>query len=151
MPKVVICDTSSLILLHKVGELHILNLVYGDIFTTKEVADEFVEKLPYWIHIEAAKDKKYQQFLATKLDLGESNAMALAQEMDDSLLILDDLKARKLAKQLNLIFTGTLGVIHKAKQDGKIAMVKPIIDKLLKTNFRISKQVVEEILKKNNE
>ncbi|MCF8461570.1 MAG: DUF3368 domain-containing protein [Flavobacteriales bacterium] len=151
MPKVVICDTSSLILLHKIGELHILNLVYGDIFTTKEVADEFGEKLPYWIHIEAAKDKKYQQFLATKLDLGEASAMSLAQEMDDSLLILDDLKARKLAKQLNLIFTGTLGVIHKAKRDGKIAMVKPIIDKLLKTNFRISKQVVEEILKKNNE
>ncbi|MBI1287825.1 MAG: DUF3368 domain-containing protein [Flavobacteriales bacterium] len=151
MPKVVITDTSSLILLHKIEQLRILNDVYGIVYTTIEVANEFGEPLPDWIHIEAAKDRKYQQFLETQLDLGEASAIALAQEMNDSLLILDDLKARKLAKQLGLHFTGTLGVIHKAKQMGKIPLVKPIIEKLLKTDFRISEQVVKEILKRNGE
>ena len=71
--------------------------------------------------------------------------------MDNPLLLLDDLKARKLASQLNLKFTGSLGVIHKAKQIGMIEHVKPIIDRLLLTDFRISEKIITEILRLNNE
>ena len=65
--------------------------------------------------------------------------------------MLDDLKARKLASSLNLKFTGTLGVIHKAKQMSIIDNVKPLIDKLLRTNFRISDKIVAELLRLNDE
>jgi predicted nucleic acid-binding protein len=75
----------------------------------------------------------------------------LAAEFDDVLLLLDDLKARKLAAQLMFKTTGTLGIIHKAKQLSFIPKVKPLIDKLLLTNFRISKDVVNEILRLNGE
>ena len=80
-----------------------------------------------------------------------SNLIALAKEYDDVLLLLDDLKARKLALKLNLKFTGTLGIIHKAKQKGLIEKVKPLIEKILSTNFRISEKVINEILKLNKE
>jgi len=66
-------------------------------------------------------------------------------------LLLDDLKARKLAVKLNLKITGTLGVIHKAKQIGVLENVKPIIEKLQATNFRISGNILDELLRKNNE
>jgi predicted nucleic acid-binding protein len=62
-------------------------------------------------------------------------------------LLLDDLKARKLAIRLNLKITGALGIIHKAKQEGLIEKVKPLIDKLLDTNFRVSEKIIEEILR----
>jgi len=65
--------------------------------------------------------------------------------------LLDDLKARRLAGKLNLKFTGTLGVFHKAKQLGIVDKIKPLIDKLLITNFRISENIVSEFLKINNE
>ncbi len=71
--------------------------------------------------------------------------------MDEPLLLLDDLKARKLAKKLNLNFTGSLGVINKAKQIGVIDEVKPILNKILSTDFRISKQIIHELLSLNNE
>jgi predicted nucleic acid-binding protein len=58
---------------------------------------------------------------------------------------LDDLNARTLAKRLNIRLTGALGIIHKAKQLGLIDKVKPLIDKLLLTNFRISEKIIEEI------
>lgn len=77
--------------------------------------------------------------------------MALAKEIENPLLLLDDLKARKLARKLDLKFTGTLGVINKAKQIGVIESVCPLIDKLLKTDFRISKKIVNEFLRLNNE
>ena len=151
MPKIVISDTSSLILFHKIGELDLIRKVYDNITTTEEVAEEFLEQLPEWIKIESVKDKKYQEFLETQVDLGEASAIALAKEMDNPLLLLDDLKARKLAKKLNLKFTGTLGVINKAKQIGVIDKVKPLIDKLLSTNFRISENIINEFLRMNNE
>ncbi len=83
--------------------------------------------------------------------MGEASAIALAKEMESPLILLDDLKARKLASKLNLKFTGTLGVINKAKQIGAIEKVKPLIDKLQATNFRISGNIITELLRKNNE
>ena len=151
MPKMIISDTSCLIILHKIGELDLLRKVYNSVTTTPEVANEFMCELPDWIHIEDVKDKKYQEFLETQIDWGEASAIALAIEMQASLLLLDDLKARKLAAKLKIKVTGTLGVIHKARQIGVLEKVKPIIEKLQSTNFRISENIIEELLRKNNE
>lgn len=151
MPDVVISDTSSLILFQNIGELEILKKIYGNIYTTPEIAKEFTEKLPDWILIKKVEDIKYQEFLETQLDKGEASAIALAKEMENPLLILDDLKARKLAKKLKLKITGALGVIHKAKEIGIIKFIKPIIEKLLQTDFRISENIIQELLELNKE
>ena len=128
-----------------------LDKVYQRIFVTSEVAKEFGEELPSWITTKVVKDKKYQLFLETQVDSGEASVIALAVENDNSLLLLDDLRARKLAQQLGLKFTGILGVINKAKSTGFINKVKPIINKLLRTNFRISQNIISELLKLNGE
>ncbi len=151
MPKIVISDTSTLILFQKIEQLELLKKVYGELITTPEVANEYGEELPHFIRIQEATDKKYQKLLETQIDLGEASAIALAKEFDDVLLLLDDLKARKLALRLNIKITGTLGIIHKAKQMALIQNVKPLLNKLLSTNFRISKKLIEEMLKLNNE
>ena len=151
MHNVVISDTSCLILFRKIGYLELLPQVYNNIITTSEVAKEFSEPLPHWIKIEDVKDKKYQYFLETQVDWGEASALALAKELENPLLLLDDLKARKLAKKLQLRFTGTLGIINKAKQLNLIDSVKPLIEKLLLTDFWISENLVNEMLRLNNE
>jgi len=151
MLKVVISDTSTLILFQKIDELMILQKVYGELVTTQEIAIEYGDDLPDWIKVMPLSDKKHLDFLATQVDLGEASAIALASEYDDVLLLLDDLKARKLAAKLNLKFTGILGVLHKAKQMSLIDNIKPMIEKLLSTDFRISENVIKEILKLNNE
>src|SRR5674476_1468798 len=102
MHNIVIADTSCLILFHKIGEFDILRKVYDSVTATPEVAQEFQEILPDWILIENVKDKKYQEFLETQIDWGEASAIALAKEKEHPLLLLDDLKARKLATKLNL-------------------------------------------------
>ena len=151
MPKIIISDTSTLILFHKIGEFNILQKVYGELITTPEIAKEFGEELPNWIKIQSASDKKYQNFLNTQVDYGEASALALASEFDDVLLLLDDLKARKLATRLNFKITGALGVIHRAKQLSIIDKVKPLIDKLMLTDFRVADNIIEEILRMNSE
>jgi len=151
MHSIVISDTSTLILLHKINEFDLLKGVYGKLITTPEIANEFGEQLPDWITVQSVKDEKYKKFLETQVDRGEASALALASEFEDVLLLLDDLKARKLAAKLMLKTTGTLGIIHRAKQMAIIPKVKPLIDKLLLTNFRISSEVVNEILRLNDE
>jgi len=151
MPKIVISDTSTLILFQKIEEFNLLKKVYGELITTPEIAEEFGEKLPDWIKIQSVSDKKYQDFLETQVDSGEASAIALATEFDEVLLLLDDLKARKLATILKFKITGALGVIHRAKQMSIIKKVKPLIDKLLLTDFRVAENIIDEILKLNNE
>ena len=151
MRSLVISDSSSLILFDQMGKFELLLKVYDVIFTTRQVAFEFGGPLPELIQIKKAKDKEYLAFLEMQFDWDVASAIALAKEVDNSILLLDDLKARKLAAQLNLKFTGTLGVLHTARQLGYVDKIEPLIDKLLKENFRIPENIVLELLKINNE
>lgn len=47
--------------------------------------------------------------------------------------------------------TGSLGVIHEAKQLGIISKVKPFIEKIQETNFRIFENIINTLLIMNNE
>ena len=85
------------------------------------------------------------------LDKGEASALVLVQEIENSFLVIDEIKARKTAKKLNINFTGTLGVLLQAKILGHVESLKKIIAELKMVDFRISKAVEEEILEKANE
>jgi hypothetical protein len=81
------------------------------------------------------------------LDPGESEAISLALELRADRIILDDLRARHLAKSLRLAVVGTAGVIFAAKQRGVISAVRPHLDALRAAGFRLRKEVYEEVLK----
>ena len=115
MQKIIISDTSCLIILDKVGETEILKTLYGEISITSTIAQEFGKALPDWITIIDATNKTYENLLQTSIDRGEASAIALAVELGDCLLILDDYKARIFASSLQLRFTGTFGVLIAAK------------------------------------
>jgi len=141
MNKTIISDTSCLIVLSKIGQLELLRQLFEYIVTTPEIADEFGETLPEWIKLIAVKDNHKQQLLETQVDKGEASAMALALEMENSRLIIDDYKARKLAKTLRIEYVGTIGIILLAKQRGIIKAVKPILEMIKTTNFRLSAEL----------
>lgn len=151
MPKTIISDTSCLIVLSKIGAFELLQKVYGQIITTSDIAKEFGESLPEWVIIKEVVDIFKQKILELQIDKGESSAIALAIEMTDCTLILDDFKARKIAQQLGLTITGTIGVIVKAKLEGKIASITPYLEAIKSTNFRISAEIEQQALKEANE
>jgi len=143
---VVITDTSCLIALTKINALELLNLLYRKVIITEEILEEYREPLPEWIEIKTVTNKKYQQLLELLIDKGEASAIALAIEMGNVLLIVDDLKARKEAKRLGLKMTGTLGVLYALKQKGFISALKPYINMLQSIDFRIAPHIVAELL-----
>ena len=151
MPDIVIADTSCFILLSNINELNLLHKVYGEIITTPQIALEFGSNLPHWINIKSPADYQKQQILELQIDKGEASAMALALELPGSLIILDDLRARVLAEQLGISITGTLGVIVKAKLNGIIPSIKPLLSRIKQTNFRVSSILEELALKQAGE
>jgi predicted nucleic acid-binding protein len=151
MPDVVISDASCLIILDKIDKIEVLSDLYQNIVTTPVVAKEFGKPLPPWIMLRESSDKNYQKVLEVAIDPGEASAIALSLNYSEPLLLLDDLKARKMAKKLGLVFTGTLGILVKAKKLGVISELRPIIELIKHTDFRISELLVEEILKEVGE
>ena len=150
MPGIIVSDTSCLILLDKLGRIDLLQSLFNKITITDIITNEFGKELPDFIEIRNPQEKNYQRILETFLDPGEASAFALAIEINDSLLIIDDLKARREAKQLKLNFTGTIGILILAIEKGYIENVSVLIDDIKATNFRISEKYVDEIIKRFN-
>jgi predicted nucleic acid-binding protein len=132
--------------LTKTKTLGLLHQLYDEVIVTEDIYTEFGEPLPEWIEIRHVVNKKYQQLLELNLDKGESSAIALAMEIENALLIIDDLKARKEAKRLGFPITGTLGVLYAARQQELIPKLKPYIDALQLVGFRVAPNIVKELL-----
>lgn len=150
MPTAIVSDASCLILFHKIGELDLLQRVYGQIIITETVSQEFRRPVPDWISVQHPKTNLHQGLISF-LDAGEATSIALALELSGALLIIDESKGRKAAKELGVQITGSLGTIIVAKEKGIIQSVKPIIEKIKKTNFRISDDLLKKILHLVNE
>lgn len=151
MPDTIISDASCFIVLSNINRLDLLRIIYGHVSTTPEVAAEYGEPLPEWVSIVEVKDKSKQLLLELQIDKGESSAIALALEMPGSTIILDDYKARKAAQQLGLTYIGTIGIIVKAKLKGIVPSIKPVLNKIKQTDFRLSSELEAEALKLANE
>ncbi|TGM71711.1 DUF3368 domain-containing protein [Leptospira meyeri] len=145
----VISNTSCLILLSKIQQFGILKSLYNSIIITDTVKTEFGENIPDFIKVKNPKQEFSVKSLEQILDSGEASTIALALESKNSLVILDDLKARKIAKNLGLKITGTLGILAKAKTLGIIEDLEKQIDELQKKGIWISESVLSEIRKIN--
>lgn len=146
MNRIVIADASPLIVLQNIGQLPLLQNLFDEILITPEVRAEFGLDLPDWIQVAEVQDKTKQKLLSLTLDKGEASAIALCLENAESLLIIDEKKGRRIAKELDLKIPGTLGVILKAKEKGLIDLIEEIFEKLETANFHISKNLRTKIL-----
>jgi predicted nucleic acid-binding protein len=145
----IIADASCLIVLQNIRELSLLQKLFGEVFITEEVKQEFGLYLPEWITVKDIENKAHQTVLSLILDKGEAASIALCLETDNSLLIIDEKKGRRIAQELGLKITGTLGVILQAKKEGSIDSIEDLFLKLENAEFRISEALKAKILESN--
>lgn len=164
MPAVVV-DSSVLISLAAAEQFELLRPFYATIHIPPAVWSEVVSiPKPYgskelqqaktdgWVKIESPTDFSRVRSLPFTLDKGETEALALALQIPSSLLLVDDAQGRRAAAALNLAFTGTLGVLLRAKFEGKIFAIKPVLELLTtRTTFRLSAPIYESALKQAGE
>ncbi|MBP0010964.1 MULTISPECIES: DUF3368 domain-containing protein [unclassified Roseofilum] len=160
---IVVSDTSPITSLAAIGQLNLLQQIYGTIIIPEAVDREMTDvgypvpgmaevQTLSWIRTEPVKNKDLVSQFQTELDRGESEAIALAIELNANLLIIDENPGRKVSTEFNLEFIGILGVLLIAKQEGLIEVIKPIMDNLIdRAGFRINQQLYITILNSANE
>jgi len=148
MDKIIISDTSCLIALQNIGLLNILRDLYQEIIITQEVKNEFGLKLPDWFVVVEVKNKDKQYEIEEKLDKGEASSIALALETSNSMLIIDEIKGRKIAQSLNIQIIGTLGILILAEKQGIITNILSLILKLVNKGFRLSDNLIDKLIDK---
>jgi predicted nucleic acid-binding protein len=146
MSKVVISDTSCFIAFDRINQIELLHKIFDSVLTTHNVLKEFGKNLPPWVIIAEPANQSKQVELEGILDKGEASAIALALEIKNSLIIIDEKKGRRIAKSLDLEVIGSLKVLLIAKQKGIIKAIYPLIQELESQNFRFSKVLVEQAL-----
>ena len=147
----VIVDTSCLIVLENIESLFILERMYGTVFVTPTIQREFGKELPSFAEIKSAQNRKYEALLRSVVDPGEASAIALCLEVDEPLLILDDRKARTIAREAGIPLTGTIGVIVKAKETGIVSAVSPLLERLSESGFWMSDELRSHVSKLSGE
>lgn len=156
MPKVV-SNSSPLIHLAKIDKLALLReyfhviiipeIVYKEcILEGKDRPEAISIQSAEWIEVVQAQDKKLIKLLQSSLDDGESEAISLAVEVGADLILLDDSDAREKARLYNLNITGTIGILLRAKIDGKVSSFKDILAKLKETGFWIHEGLEARLL-----
>jgi uncharacterized protein len=158
----VVCDASTLIALARLGQLDILGRVGARVMIPRAVYDEVVAKgvgkpgadeirdAP-WIETHEVADRDVVARFRAILDTGESEAIALAQEIEADVIILDDEKARNTARVEGLRVVGLLAFLILAQERGIISHVMPLLDTLMRQGFFIGDDLYHHILRQADE
>jgi predicted nucleic acid-binding protein len=124
--------------------------VFDTVFAPPTVVAEVRSPLT-WLTVQTVENSAFVAALKTQMDEGEAEAIALAVELDNVILILDDKKARRVAQQIGLKVIGTVGMLLRAKNQGVITEIKPLLTELVQVDFRITNAIIQEALRLSGE
>jgi len=131
-----------------------------DLFSEIEVPSGVLEEL------KRKKDEVYQELTRAidegrvriedirrrvpRLGLGESSAILLAL-MRSKIVVLDDKRARRLARELGLEVIGTLSIIKRLHEKGTLAETPSMVyRRLVEIGFYVDKSLFDKIFKEQH-
>lgn len=158
----VVCDSTVLIALAKVGKINLLKEIFKKVYIPDAVFSEVVIRgkgkpgvkevaNATWIHKKTVKDQQTADMLSAEIGRGEAEVLMLGRELSAEWLIIDDERARVAATSAGFQIIGLAGILLLAKQLKLIPSTKLLLDELKDKNFRLSDKIYKEVLKKAGE
>jgi len=154
---IVISDTSPMNYLVLIGEVGILQKMFGKVVLPMAVVRElshprtpaavrdWMQALPEWIEVRAAAHVQPIESLGD----GELEAIALAEELHADVILLDDGDARDVAARRGLRVTGVLGMLESASAMGLINLEVTLATLRTRTTYRISQSLVAAAIRRD--
>ncbi|MDJ0903190.1 MAG: DUF3368 domain-containing protein [Xenococcus sp. MO_188.B8] len=151
---IVVSDTSPINYLLLIDQIDLLPYLFEKIIVPEVVRDEmlnpdappalqqWIANPPPWLIIQAVP---VIDATLSSLDLGEQAAITLTQTLSADLLIIDERLGRQIAKERGISIIGTLGILDDAANQGLVDF-SDAIARLQKTNFRISRRIIQALL-----
>ena len=155
--KIVLADASPLIALARAGGLSWLRKLYKTVSITKTVRGEATGApgLRGAVAISGALKQGWIRVLRQEwsapplpqLGPGEASVLRAAIALGSgTLVLLDDLQARREAQRLGIAITGTAGIIVEARRAGLIPAALPVFRRLADEGFHISDDLLRSVL-----
>jgi predicted nucleic acid-binding protein len=150
---IVVSDTSPINYLVLADYAHVLPELFGRVIVppavirelqhaqTPAAVQEWAKDPPAWLEVRSPSQ------VDPSLDLGpgEVEAISLAKELRAEVVLIDERKATRAARQMGLTVTGTLGVLVTASQRGLIRLSDAI--SALPSTFRAPEPLLRELLR----
>lgn len=134
---------------HSSDEFYLPECVANEISAKRDEAGEYIRRLIDGgrIEVRAINLVSLANSLNARFGRGESEAIALATELQGDYVVLDDFAARREAMRLGLNVRGTLAVIRKLKSEGKIVIENrdELYERLTEINFRVKRSLFDAI------
>jgi predicted nucleic acid-binding protein len=161
----VVSNTSPILNLAVIGKLSLLHDQFGEILIPNAVLEELriQEDLPgcqairdalkdEWLRIQEVSDQSLVRVLERELDNGEASAITLAVQVKAKWILLDEKEGRKIAKSLGLKVAGVLGILLRARHEGRLPSMQKAMDQLRdRAGFRIKAELYADLMRKNGE
>lgn len=124
---IVVADTSPIAALARIGQLNLLKQIYQRLIVPDAVYRELITSGQNWQGLSAIQDADWievenvdgdavAELLELRIDLGESEAIALALKLNASTLLIDELRGRRIAQEKGLAIVGTIGRYYWLKK-----------------------------------
>jgi predicted nucleic acid-binding protein len=152
----VVSNTSPLNYLVLIELQHLLPALFSQVLVPEGVLRElrspvappqigaWLDTKPDWLDSRVVADIPTE---LRRLGPGEREAIVLAESVDEGLVLLDERRARDIARQREVAVTGTLGVLDLAAARGLVDLADAF-DRLARTNFRGSPRLLRSLLNK---
>lgn len=158
-----VSDSSALILFARVNRLDLLAGVFDHLIVPPAVWREVVSSGPervgavdlanaHWIRRQDLAHPEAMEHLRDILHPGEAEAITLAGEIVPAVpILIDDLKARRVAIQRGLRVVGTAGVLVLAKERRLIEQVRPLLGAVIAAGLFLGESAIQEVLRRSDE
>ena len=158
---IVISDSTPLITLMKAGRLDVLKELFGEVFLPEAVFYEVTSNDSFHDEADLIRNSSYIKIVkvtnpdrvvflqrATGLDRGESEAIIYADEAKADLLLMDEAAGRKVAQNMKIPMTGSVGILVRAFQANLIPAdeIDDTFNRIRNSNRHISEKLIQSAL-----
>ena len=154
-------NASPLILLGKTENLDLLGTLANVVVIPRTVVDEISAKPDGVLILQAIeRSQSYRvvddatvspEILSWDLGAGETQVIATAQQRGADRVVIDDRAARRCARAMGLNVIGTLGIMGRAKSEGRIERAAPVVERLRESGLYVSEELVQRLLREVGE
>jgi uncharacterized protein len=160
---IVVSNTSPLTNLAAIGHFELLRKLFGEVQIAQGVWLELNKggrphpgseevAAASWFHRHEVSNQSVVTVLRRDLDMGEAETLALALELKADLVLLDEQEGRHAAVRLGLRPFGVLAILLKAKRQGEISKVRPLLDALRgQAGFFVGESLYRQVLQEAGE